>query len=166
MNLVNLAEGDRIKAFVTLKDFHPEQNIIMCTRKGLVKKTPLSAFSHPRSNGIKAIKLREEDELIDARISESGDDILLATHEGKCNRFSESEIRLVRRFSQGLRGIRLRNGDYVISMTIATAQDQLENGNPNAATILPSANGYGKRSPISAIPVPSWFYGSYNSKNQ
>ena len=151
VNLVNLAEGDRIKAFVTLKDFHPEQNIIMCTRKGLVKKTPLSAFSHPRSNGIKAIKLREEDELIDARISESGDDILLATHEGKCNRFSESEIRLVRRFSQGVRGIRLRNGDYVISMTIATAQDQLENGNPNAATILAiSENGYGKRSPISS----------------
>ncbi len=154
VNLVKLAEGDRIKAFVTLKDFHPEQNIVMCTRKGLVKKSPVTAFSHPRSIGIKAIKLREDDELIDARICEAGDDILLATHEGKCNRFSESEIRSMRRFSQGVKGIRLRNGDYVISMTIATAQDQLENGNPNSSTILAiSENGYGKRSPISSYSV-------------
>ncbi|MEN6445162.1 MAG: DNA gyrase subunit A [Candidatus Cloacimonas sp.] len=151
VNLVKLSEGDRIKAFVTLKDFHPDQNIIMCTRNGLVKKTPLAAFSHPRSNGIKAIKLREADELIDARISEAGDDILLATHQGKCNRFNENEIRSVSRFSQGVRGIRLRNEDYVISMTIATAQDQLENGNPNASTILAiSENGFGKRSPVSS----------------
>jgi len=154
VNLVKLAEGDRIKAFVTLKDFHPEQNIVMCTRNGLVKKTPLTAFSHPRSIGIKAIKLREGDELIDARICEAGDDILLATHEGKCNRFSESEIRSMRRFSQGVKGIRLRNGDYVISMTIATAQDQLENGKPNSSTILAiSEKGYGKRSPISSYSV-------------
>ena len=154
VNLVKLAEGDRIKAFVTLKDFHPEQNIVMCTRKGLVKKSPVTAFSHPRSIGIKAIKLREDDELIDARICEAGDDILLATHEGKCNRFSENEIRSRRRFSQGVKGIRLRNGDYVISMTIATAQDQLENGNPNSSTILAiSENGYGKRSPISSYSV-------------
>ena len=154
VNLVKLAAGDRIKAFVTLKDFHPEQNIVMCTRKGLVKKSPVTAFSHPRSIGIKAIKLREDDELIDARICEAGDDILLATHEGKCNRFSENEIRSRRRFSQGVKGIRLRNGDYVISMTIATAQDQLENGNPNSSTILAiSENGYGKRSPISSYSV-------------
>ena len=154
VNLVKLAAGDRIKAFVTLKDFHPEQNIVMCTRKGLVKKSPVTAFSHPRSIGIKAIKLREDDELIDARICEAGDDILLATHEGKCNRFSENEIRSRRRFSQGVKGIRLRNGDYVISMTIATAQDQLENGNPNSSTILAiSENVYGKRSPISSYSV-------------
>ena len=154
VNLVKLAEGDRIKAFVTLKDFHPEQNIIMCTRNGLVKKSPLVAFSHPRSNGIKAIKLKENDELIDARICETGDDILLATHQGKCNRFSEGAIRSVSRFSQGVRGIRLRNEDFVISMTIATAKDQLENGNPNSSTILAiSENGYGKRSPISSYSV-------------
>ena len=154
VNLVKLAAGDRIKAFVTLKDFHPEQNIVMCTRKGLVKKSPVTAFSHPRSIGIKAIKLREDDELIDARICEAEDDILLATHEGKCNRFSENEIRSRRRFSQGVKGIRLRNGDYVISMTIATAQDQLENGKPNSSTILAiSEKGYGKRSPISSYSV-------------
>jgi len=154
VNLVKLSEGDRIKAFVTLKDFHPEQNIIMCTRNGLVKKSPLVAFSHPRSNGIKAIKLKEDDELIDARICEAGDDILLATHQGKCNRFNEGEIRSVSRFSQGVKGIRLRSEDFVISMTIATAQDQLENGNPNSSTILAiSENGYGKRSPISSYPV-------------
>lgn len=153
VNLVKFSEGEKIRAFVTLKNFHPEQNIMMCTRKGLIKKSPLAAFSHPRSNGIKAIKLNDDDELIDARISEEGDDLLLATHNGLCNRFSEKEIRPTARFTKGVRGIRLREGDYVINMVVASTEDMLENGTPNSSSILAiSEHGFGKRSPISSYP--------------
>jgi len=153
VNLVKFTEGEKIRAFVTLKNFHPEQNIIMCTRRGLIKKSPLTAFSRPRTAGIKAIKLMDNDELIDARISEETDDILLATHNGYCNRSSEMATRAMGRFTKGVKGISLREGDYVISMTLATATDMLENGEPNSSSILAiSENGYGKRSPISVYP--------------
>ncbi|MDD4310131.1 MAG: DNA gyrase C-terminal beta-propeller domain-containing protein, partial [Candidatus Cloacimonetes bacterium] len=154
VNLVKFSEGEKIRAFVTLKNFHPEQTIIMCTRNGLIKKTPLTAFSRPRANGIKAIKLLENDELIDARISDVGDDILMATRNGFCNRFNEKEARAMGRFTKGVRGLRLREGDYVISMTIASSADMLENGEPNTSSILAiSENGFGKRSPISHYTV-------------
>ncbi|MCB5251590.1 MAG: DNA gyrase subunit A, partial [Candidatus Cloacimonetes bacterium] len=151
VNLVQFAEGEKIKAFVTLKKFRADQHIVMCTRRGLIKKTALSAYSRPRRNGIRAIKLIEGDELIDARISEGSDDILLATHNGYCNRFSEENIRSLGRVSQGVKGISLREGDYVISMALITADQMLENGEPNSATILAvSENGYGKRTAISS----------------
>ncbi|HNQ43560.1 MAG TPA: DNA gyrase subunit A, partial [Candidatus Cloacimonadota bacterium] len=154
VNLVKFSEGEKIKAFVTLKIFHPEQSIIMCTKRGLVKKSALTAFSRPRSNGIRAIKLMDGDELIDARISEGTDDILLATRNGYCNRFSEKDIRAMGRYTRGVKGISLREGDYVISMALATAANMLENGEPNSATILAvSENGYGKRTSISSYPT-------------
>jgi DNA gyrase subunit A len=150
VNLIKFSEGEKIRALVTLKNFHPEQTIIMCTRMGLVKKTPLTAFSRPRANGIKAIKLMDNDELIDARISEMGDNILMATRNGYCNRFNETDIRAMGRFTKGVRGLRLREDDVVISMTIASTADMLENGEPNVSSLLAvSENGYGKRSPIS-----------------
>ncbi len=150
VNLVKFSEGEKIRALVTLKNFHPEQTIIMCTRMGLVKKTPLTAFSRPRANGIKAIKLMDNDELIDARISDVGDNILMATRNGYCNRFNESDIRAMGRFTRGVRGLRLRDDDVVISMTIASTADMLENGEPNSSSLLAvSENGFGKRSPIS-----------------
>jgi len=151
VNLVKFSEGEKIRAFVTLKNFHPDQTIIMATRMGLVKKTPLTAFSHPRANGIKAIKLMDNDELIDARISEVGDNILLATRNGMSNRFNESDVRATGRFTRGVRGIRLREEDVVISMTLASTADMLENGEPNSSSLLAiSENGFGKRSPISS----------------
>lgn len=154
VNLVKFSEGEKIKAFVTLKTFHPEQNIIMCTKRGLVKKSALTAFSRPRSNGIRAIKLMDGDELIDARISEGTDDILLATRNGYCNRFSEKDIRAMGRFTKGVKGIGLRESDYVISMALATAAHMLENGEPNSSTILAvSENGFGKRTTISSYPT-------------
>jgi DNA gyrase subunit A len=154
VNLVKFVEGEKIRAFVTLKNFHPDQNIVMCTRRGLVKKTALHAYSRPRKNGIRAIKLMEGDELIDAKISEGTDDILLATHNGYCNRFSEKDIRTMGRITRGVKGISLRENDYVISMTLVTATQMLENGEPCAATILAvSENGYGKRTTISSYPT-------------
>nr|MDK2851545.1 gyrase subunit [Candidatus Cloacimonadota bacterium] len=154
VNLVKFSEGEKIKAFVTLKTFHPDQNIVMCTKRGLVKKTALSAYSHPRKNGIRAIKLMEGDELIDAKISEGSDDILLATHNGYCNRFSEKDIRTMGRITRGVKGISLRDSDYVISMALISAKQMEENNESSSATILAvSENGYGKRTAISSYPT-------------
>lgn len=154
VNLVNLQDKEKVKAFVTLKDFNPEEKIVMCTKNGMVKKTPVAAFSHPRSSGILAIKLLPGDELIDARITEGNDDLILATHNGYCNRFSEREIRPTARFTQGVRGIRLREEDYVVSMAVISQDLLMENGNALTKTILAiSENGYGKRTRISAYSI-------------
>jgi len=154
VNLVQFQPDEKIRAFVTVRDFHPQHNIVMCTRKGLVKKSMLTAFSRPRTSGILAIKLMEGDELIDARISEGMDDIILATRNGYCNRFNEKDFRATARFTKGVRGIRLREEDYVISMTVISQDDMLENGDKSAHTLLAvSENGYGKRTAISAYPT-------------
>ena len=151
VNLVQFQADEKIKAFVTVRDFHPEHNIVMCTRNGLIKKSALTAFSRPRTTGILAINLRDGDELIDARISEGADDIILATRNGYCNRFSERDFRATARFTKGVRGIRLRPEDYVISMGVISQDDMLENGSETARTVLAvSENGYGKRTAISA----------------
>ncbi len=153
VNLVKFSEGEKIKAFVTLKNFHPKQTIVMCTRNGLIKKTSLVAYSRPRTNGIRAIKLVDGDELIDARISDIGDDILLATRNGYCNRFSERDIRAMGRVTKGVRGIRLREEDYVISMTLVSASQMAENGDSSATILAVSENGYGKRTDASSYPT-------------
>jgi len=117
----------------------------MCTRNGLIKKSALRAFSKPRAMGIWAIKLLDNDELIDARIVEGNDDIILATHNGFCNRFNEKDAREMGRYTQGVRGIRLREGDYVISMTIVH--------NDEGTILAVSENGYGKRTEVAAYHV-------------
>ncbi len=154
VNLVQFQGQEKIKAFVTLKSFSETQNILMCTRNGLVKKTSLKAFSRPRSIGILAIKLNEDDELIDARITDGNDDILLATRNGYCNRFNEADVRQSGRFTMGVRGIKLREKDFVISMTLIKPEEQMENGEGILPSILAiSENGYGKRTPIDSYPA-------------
>ncbi len=151
VNLVQFQEQEKIKAFVTLRSFNTEQNIVMCTRNGTIKKSPVLSYSRPRNSGILAIKLMPGDELIDARITQGNDDIILATKNGYCNRFSEQDIRNTGRFTRGVRGIRLRDEDYVISMGIITQDAIIANGAPGGQTILTiSENGYGKRTSVSA----------------
>ncbi len=151
VNLVKFQENEKIRAFVTLKDFGMDQNIVMCTRGGTIKKSTLVSYSRPRSNGILAIKLMPGDELIDARITDGNDEIILATKNGYCNRFSEKDFRATARFTRGVRGIRLRDEDYVIAMTVISQDDIIENGTPGGNTILAiSENGYGKRTKVSA----------------
>lgn len=153
VNLVSFQPNEKIKAFVTLRDFNPEHNIVMCTRNGLVKKSSLSAFSRPRNSGILAIKLMDGDELIDARISEGNDDVILATRNGYCNRFSEKDFRPMGRFTRGVRGIRLRPEDYVVSMAVISQDYMVENAPADKTLLAVSENGYGKRTLISAYPV-------------
>ncbi|MCB5233931.1 MAG: DNA gyrase subunit A [Candidatus Cloacimonetes bacterium] len=152
VNVVRFSEGEKIRAFVTLKDFDDDKYIMMCTRNGLVKKTLLKAYSNPRVGGIRAINLSEGDELIEAKISSAGDNVLLATRNGFSNRFDEEQIRATGRNTRGVKGIGLRDKDYVISMALVTAE-QMEDESSKKATILAiSENGYGKRTSIAAYP--------------
>ena len=113
----------------------------MVTRNGIVKKSELTAFSRPRINGIIAIKLIDGDQLIDAKITEGNNDIILATRHGYANRFAEDDVRSMGRNSQGVRGISLREDDRVVAMVVVKREGTL---------LAISENGYGKRSEISS----------------
>lgn len=140
INLIDIEQDEKIKAFVTVDNLRDDFYIIMATKNGLIKKTGMSAFSRPRTKGIIAINLNDGDELIDARISDGSNFIILATADGFCNRFVETEIRSMGRNTCGVIGIRLRPSDRVISMLVLSGE----------GTILTlTEKGYGKRSLIS-----------------
>jgi DNA gyrase subunit A len=123
-----------------VRDFDKaDQFLVMATRKGLIKKTPLEAYSRPRPSGIIAIKLREGDELVDVNVVSKGDEILLETAKGMAIRFKESDARPMGRDSSGVKGIRLTKGDQVVGMVVA---------DPEATLLTACANGYGKRTPF------------------
>lgn len=141
VNLLQLEKGERIEAFVTVRDFEQPYYVMMVTKNGIVKKTDLSAFSRPRINGIIAIKLIDGDQLIDAKITEGSNDIILATNHGYANRFLEENVRPMGRNSQGVKGISLRSDDKVVAMVVVKREGTL---------LAISENGYGKRSEISS----------------
>jgi DNA gyrase subunit A len=125
-----------VATVLSITDFKEGRYVVMASRKGLVKKTELDSYSHPRSGGIVALKIREEDELITVRVSSGEQDIFLATRQGKSIRFRESDLRGMGRVAAGNIGIRMEPGDEVVAMEI------LKEG----ATILTvTENGYGKR---------------------
>lgn len=142
INLLQLSLGEKVNTIIPIraeegkesKDF----NLIMATRTGLIKKTVLSEYDNIRKVGKIAIKLVDGDELIGVDITNGRDDILIATHDGKCIRFNETDVRAVGRDSQGVRSIKLSSGDYVVDMAIV-------HKNSNMLTI--SENGYGKLTP-------------------
>jgi DNA gyrase subunit A len=136
VNLLELQRGERVATTLAVRDFEKGKYIIMATKEGLVKKTELSAYSNPRTGGIVAIRINEEDELIGVRVSSGTQDIFLTTRQGKSIRFHESEIREMGRVAAGNIGIRMGSGDEVVGMEV------LDEG----ATILTvTENGYGKR---------------------
>ena len=136
VNLLKLKRGERVATTVSVKGFEDARYVVMASRKGLVKKTKLESYSHPRSGGIVALKIREEDELIAVRVSSGDQDIFLTTRRGKSIRFKETDLRDMGRVAAGNIGIRMEPGDEVVGMEV------LKEG----ATILTvTANGYGKR---------------------
>ena len=136
VNLLKLKRGERVATTVSVKGFEDGRYVVMASRKGLVKKTKLESYSHPRSGGIVALKIREEDELIAVRVSSGDQDIFLTTRRGKSIRFKETDLRDMGRVAAGNIGIRMEPGDEVVGMEV------LKEG----ATILTvTANGYGKR---------------------
>ncbi len=146
VNLLSLQEGEKIMDCRAIRDFSmPDHYLIMATANGLVKKTPLEAYSRPRPGGIIAIKLREGDHLVDVNVVHAGEEIVLATAKGMAIRFKESDARPMGRDSSGVKGIRLGKGDLVVGMLVA---------DPDATLLTACANGYGKRTPFGAnLPI-------------
>ncbi len=144
VNLLNLQPGEKIAAFVNVREFNDRQYVIMATKMGLVKKTSLMAYSNPRKGGINAITIRDDDDLIEADLTDGTHDIMLATRDGKAIRFSESEVREMGRSAAGVKGISLSKGDYVIGMVVVKR---------NGTILVVTEKGYGKRSSISKYPV-------------
>jgi DNA gyrase subunit A len=124
---------------IPVRNFDTGEFVVFATKSGVIKKTELIAFSHPRADGIWAIKLDDDDELVNVRLSDGTKEIVVATADGLANRFHESEARDQGRFTRGVRGIRLRKGDKVIGMSILKEDSVL---------LTITENGYGKRSKL------------------
>ncbi len=140
VNLLNLGEDEQITDCRAVRDFdHPGYFLVMATARGLVKKTPLEAYSRPMKNGIIAIKLREGDALVDVAVAKPGDELLLATAQGMAIRFKQSDARPMGRNSSGVKGIKLIGDDSVVGMVVA---------DPEATLLTVCAHGYGKRTPF------------------
>ncbi len=140
VNLIGCEAGEKVEAFVSVKDFDDEHYIVMSTRNGIVKKTVLSAYGKPRKGGIYAIDIREGDKLIEARITNGEHDILLGTHEGKSIRFSENNIRPSGRKTMGVKGIKLSSKeDYVVGMLVVRREGTI---------LVATEKGYGKRTEV------------------
>jgi DNA gyrase subunit A len=139
VNLVSLQSDEKVTAYVPIKNFNPNNYLIMATKNGTVKKTSLVAYSNPRKGGIVAITLDQDDRLINVKLTDGNKEILLGTRNGIAVRFNENNVRPTGRSSQGVRGIRLSQDDKVIGMVVAT----------NDKTLLTvTENGYGKRTKI------------------
>ena len=140
VNLIGCDPGERVEAFVSVKDFDDDHYIVMCTKNGIVKKTVLSAYGNPRKGGIYAIDIRDNDKLIEARITNGEHDILLGTHEGKSIRFSENNIRPSGRKTMGVKGITLSSSDdYVVGMLVVRRE---------GTVLVATEKGYGKRTEV------------------
>ena len=142
-NLINIPQDDKVKAYVkvldlTDKDYVENNFIVMCTKQGVIKKTSLEAYSRPRSNGINAIGIRENDELLEAKLTNGTNEIVLATSSGRAIRFNESTVRPMGRNASGVRGVTLTSDeDYVIGMICV--EDIF------STILVVSEKGYGKR---------------------
>ena len=140
VNLVGCEPGEKVEAFVSVKEFDDEHFIVMATKKGIIKKTALSAYGNPRKGGIYAIEIRDDDRLIEARITDGENDILIGTREGKSIRFSEGDIRSTGRKTMGVRGIALSSkSDFVVGMLVVKREGTI---------LVATEKGYGKRTDV------------------
>ena len=141
VNLIGCEPGEKVKAFVSVKEFNDTDYIVMATKNGIIKRTSLSMYSKPRKGGIYAIEIREKDELIQAKVSHGDQDIILATYNGKSIRFTENDVRATGRKTMGVRGIRLGSkNDRVIGMLVVKRE---------GSVMVVTDKGYGKRSDLS-----------------
>ena len=139
VNLLGLAEGERITGRVPVTGFDETRYLVTATRKGVIKKTQLSQYSRPRRGGIWAMNLREDDELIAAATTSGDQDIILAKRDGRSIRFHETDVRSMGRTAGGVRGVRLGEGDEVVGMAVV---------DKGATLLTVTENGYGKRSSL------------------
>jgi DNA gyrase subunit A len=136
VNLINLGPEEKVTAVLPIKDFVEDQFVMFATRRGTVKKTALTAFSNPMARGIIAITLDQGDELIAAELTSGNDQIFLGTHDGKCIRFPEEDVRDMGRQARGVKGIELSENDYLVGMTVSGDEGLI---------LSVTENGYGKR---------------------
>ena len=152
-NLLNIDADDAVNAFIRIKNLNDEEfvkshNLLFATRNGVVKKTPLEAYSRPRANGVNAIIIREDDSLLQVELTDGDAQVILASKAGYATRFSETELREMGRVSTGVRGMTLRGeGDEVIGMVTAKTDDN------EHSILVVSENGFGKRTHLDDYPV-------------
>ncbi|MEM6640152.1 MAG: DNA gyrase C-terminal beta-propeller domain-containing protein, partial [Pseudomonadota bacterium] len=152
VNLLPLEEGERINAVLPVRDYDDDKYVFMVTSRGTVKKTPLSAFSRPRANGIIAVGLNEDDVLVSAEVTDGDHEVFLFATTGKAIRFHESDVRPMGRTASGVRGIRLPKEGRVVAQIVVPAG--ADHGLDDAPLILTAtANGYGKRTSVSEFNV-------------
>ncbi len=144
INLLQLAPGEKISAIIPVKDYEEDKNLFMVTREGIVKKTSIMEYSNVRKNGLAAINLREDDELIEVKITDSRTEIFLVTKHGMCIRFRETDVRATGRASMGVIGMNLEDGDEIIGMQLDSQGDSL---------LIVSENGMGKRTYLEEFTV-------------
>ena len=144
INLLQLAPGEKITAVIPLRKYEEGHYLMMATKKGLVKKTPIKDYENVRKTGLTAIVLRDDDELIEVKATDNNKDIILVTRDGQCIRFKETDVRSTGRASMGVRGMNLTDGDEVVAMQLNTQGDYL---------LVASENGMGKRTAMSEFAV-------------
>ncbi|PKP36848.1 MAG: DNA gyrase subunit A [Bacteroidetes bacterium HGW-Bacteroidetes-14] len=156
-NVLNIDPDDKVCAYINVKNLNDENYIntnfiVLATKKGIVKKTSLEAYSRPRVNGVNAITIRENDELLEAVLTNGANEILLAARGGKCVRFNEEDVRAIGRTASGVRGINITEDDEVIGMICV---DPNAEGSEIRNILVVSENGYGKRSNLDDYRVTS-----------
>ncbi|MCK7458524.1 DNA gyrase subunit A [Idiomarina aminovorans] len=150
VNLLPLEADERITAILPTRDYPDDKFVVMATRQGTIKKTPLPEYSRPRNGGIIALNLVDDDELIGVDITDGNGEIMLFSDAGKVVRFTEEQVRSMGRTATGVRGIRLEEGQRVVSLIVPR---EYEDEEANVLTV--TENGYGKRTPLSEYPAKS-----------
>ena len=154
-NLLNIAPDDAVNAFVRVKtladnNFIESHNLIFCTRQGVIKKTSLEQYSRPRTNGIIAISIREDDRVISVALTDGNSDIILANRSGKAVRFNENTVRAMGRTATGVKGMDIAEDDELVGMVVLPKDDEQQH-----SLLVLSEQGYGKRSPVDDYPTVS-----------
>jgi len=147
-NFINLREGETITQVLRVPEFDAESSIVFATKKGVVKKTSLEAYSRPKKGGIRAIVIEDGDEVVSVGLLRTGDTVLMATRDGRAIRFDEAAARSMGRTSRGVRGIRLKGEDEVVGMIVASGEREQEQ-----FLLIACESGYGKRTPIEDYPI-------------
>jgi DNA gyrase subunit A len=147
-NVLPLTDDEQVKSILSIKNLEQDGYFVFCTRQGMVKKTEIKEYANMNAAGLIAINLIEGDDLIEVGIMNTNDQVVLSTREGQSIRFAEDDVRATGRATQGVIGIRLRDGDEVVSMAIVSPSES-----DTAELLAVSENGYGKRTPLSEYPV-------------
>jgi len=139
VNLIERSAEEKVRAFVTVKEFRDDRFVLMCTKNGTVKKTALSGFSNPRSSGIIALSIADGDELLEAALTTGSNEVIIGTSEGKAVRFNENDVRPMGRTATGVRGVSLKASAFAVGMIVV---------HEDSSILTVTENGYGKRSAV------------------